>query len=471
MARRITKEEFELLVTAWTADNVLGVESLFGVELTGQQKELVMKADGQASRVAVSSCTGSGKTAVLSMLTFLYLMILPDCRILITSPSFNQLNRVFSSELKKWKRKMIPQFQEYFEITRETVRYTNTDKYEQFASLVTASVENKEALQGGHAENYVIFGDEASGISEEAFDILLGTLSTGKGGRFIQVSNPVRSSGRFYQIFQNSESKWHKIFFSAYDSPNVNPEWIEEMKETYGSDSDLFRMRVLGQFPRVGVAQFISAEDVEEAINNKIPLQHYNSFGKIMGVDVARFGDDKTCFVVRQGPKIIEIKTFKGLNTMEVAARVAEFQAIHVCKQIHIDAIGVGAGTYDRCKELGLPVIEVNVSTKSTDPKRYCNLRAQIWGEMKDWLLNGADLPYSAREKETNLASELTSMEYFYNNKMQLQLMAKRDLKKMGHASPDIADAISLTFASTVYNLHTRSRNRRPVSTRINYAW
>jgi hypothetical protein len=472
MARRLTKEEFELLMTAWSKDHVLGIESLFGIELTDQQKELVTKADGQASRVAVSSCTGSGKTAVLSMLTFLYLMILPDCRILITSPSFNQLNRVFSSELKKWHRKMPSQFQEYFDITRETVRYTNSIKYEQFASLVTASVENKEALQGGHAENYCIFADEASGVSEEAFDILLGTLSTGKGGRFIQVSNPVRSSGRFYQIFQNPQSKWNKIFFSAYNSPNVNPVWIEEMKETYGADSDLFRMRVLGKFPRVGVAQFISAEAVEEAINNTIPLQHYNSFPKVMGVDVARFGDDQTCFVVRQGPKVVEIKSFKGLNTMEVAARVAEFQAIHLCKQIHVDAIGVGAGTYDRCKELGLPVIEVNVSTRSTDPKRYCNLRSQIWGEMKDWINNGADLPYSAREKESNLSAELTSMEYFYNNKMQLQLMSKRDLKKMGHNSPDIADALSLTFASTVYQVVTRSRKRMTVKNKgMGYAW
>jgi hypothetical protein len=470
MARKITKPEFNLLIEAWTADNVLGVESLFGVKLTDQQKELVRRADGQASRVAVSSCTGSGKTATLAMLTFLYLMILPDCRILVTSPSFNQLNRVFASELRKWHKKMIPQFQEYYDITRETVKYLNTKKYEQFCSLVTASVENKEALQGGHADNYVIFADEASGVSEDAFDILLGTLSTGKGGRFIQVSNPVRSSGRFYQIFQNEDSLWDKLYFSAYDSPNVNKAWIEEMKHTYGEDSDLYRMRVLGRFPRVGVAQYISADVVEECINRNLSLIDYNNFPKVMGVDVARFGDDKTCIVVRQGPKMIEIQTFKGLNTMEVASKVAQFQAIHATSQIHIDAIGIGAGTFDRCKDLRLPAIEVNVSTRSTEPNKYCNLRSQIWGKMKEWLENGADLPIMARDKETNLSSELTSMEYFYNNKLQLQLMSKKDLKRAGHASPDIADAISLTFASSVYDIQTRSRRRANIK-RIDYPW
>lgn len=464
MGRELTKAEFESLIIAWTKDNVLGIESLFSIELTEQQKELIRNADGQASRVAVSSCTGSGKTAVLAMLTLMYLMILPDCRILVTSPSFNQLNRVFLSEVKKWWRKMIPQFQDYYDITRENIRYTNSKKYEQFASLVTASVENKEALQGGHAENYIIMADEASGISEEAFDILLGTLSTGKGGRFIQVSNPVRSSGRFYQIFQNDNSLWTKLYFSAYDSPNVNEVWIDEMKETYGADSDLFRMRVLGQFPRVGVAQFISAEDVEAAINNNLPSSAYHNFQKVMGVDVARFGDDKTCLVVRQGPKIVDIRTYKGLNTMEVASRVAEFQAIHGTVGIYIDGIGVGAGTVDRCKELGLPVTDVNVSNKSTEPNTYCNLRAQIWGKMKEWLVNGADLPILARDKETNLSSELTSMEYFYNSKMQLQLMSKRDLKKMGHDSPDIADALSLTLVPAVYEVRGgKSKTRRRV--------
>ena len=472
MARQLTKEEFESLILAWTEDNVFGIESLFQVQLTDQQKELVRSADNQTARVAVSSCTGSGKTATLAMLTFLYLMILPDCRILITSPSFNQLNRVFQSELNKWHRQMLPQFCDFFSVTRETVRYLNSKKYEQFASLVTASVENKEALQGGHSQNYVIFADEASGVSEEAFDILLGTLSTGKGGRFVQVSNPVRSSGRFYQIFQNADSKWIKIYFSAYDSPNVNTEWIEEMRDTYGEDSDLFRMRVLGQFPRVGVAQFISSEVVEAAINRTLSPTSYINFPKVMGVDVARFGDDKTCLVVRQGPKIIDFRTYLGLDTMEVASRIAEFHAIHQCASIYIDGIGVGGGTVDRCRVLRLPVVDVNVSSKSTEPNIYCNLRAQLWGKMRDWLVNDADLPVSFRDKETNASAQFTSMEYFYNTKMQLQLMSKRDLKKMGHESPDIADAVSFTLLPNIYEHKARGgRSRLNVQRKGNFLW
>jgi hypothetical protein len=453
----LTSDEFNSLILAWSKNHILAIESLFNISLTDQQKQLVNLANNQTARVAVSSGTGTGKTSVLTMMTLLYLMILPDCRILITSPSFNQLSRVFSSELKKWYRKMPKQFQDFFTITRDTIRYTNSERYEQFASLVTASVDNKEALQGGHAENYVIFADEASGINEEAFDILIGTLSTGKGGRFIQVSNPVRSSGRFYQIFQSDKSTWDRLYFSAIQSPNVNREWIAEMKQTYGEDSDLYRMRVLGQFPRVGVSQFIGSDIVEAAFYNQLEPISYMNFPKIMGVDIARFGDDKTCFVVRQGPKIVDIKVYTGLNTMEVAARVSEYQAMHKCVQIHIDAIGIGAGTYDRCKELNLPVVEVNVSSKSTEPNIYCNLRSQIWGKMKDWLQNGASIP---QEYKDILGPELTSMEYFYNSKMQLQLMSKKDLKKAGHPSPDTADALSLTFSSNVFDVKRRHKPR-----------
>ena len=367
-------------------------------------------------------------------------------------------------------RRMPEQFQAYYEPTIETIRYTNSERYENFASMVTASVENKEALQGGHAENYIIFADEASGISEEAFDILLGTLSTGLGGRFVQVSNPVRSSGRFYQIFQNDLGRWDKLYFSAFDSPNVNKEWIKDMEDTYGSDSDLYRMRVLGKFPRVGIAQYISADMVEDALKTQIEYQDYYNYPKVMGVDIARFGDDKTAFIIRQGQKVIEIKTFKGLDTMEVAARIAEYQAVHNCSAIFIDAIGVGAGTMDRCRELGLPVVEVVVSQKSSEPNIYSNLRAQLWGELKKWLGNGADLPVSCKDKEVNLPGELTSMEYFYNNKMQLQLLSKRDLKKKGHESPDVADALAYTFAANAYDATPARRLKRKVK-RMRTLW
>jgi len=459
---KLTQEQFDDLVVLWSQDHVLGIESLFDVELTEQQKTLVRLSSSQAARVAVASCTGSGKSAVLSMMTLLYLMVLPDCRILVTAPSSNHLERVFRAELEKWYRRMPAQFQELYELTQRKITY-KTSKSVQYASLVTASVEQPEALAGGHSDNYVILADEASGIPEDAFDILLGTLSTGRGGRFIQVSNPVRSAGRFFEVFNRDLGTWDKLYFSAFDSPNVNKDWIEEMRETYGEESDYYRMRVLGQFPRVGVAQFISADVVEAAFKNRVDLRSYHNFPKVMGVDVARFGDDLTVLIIRQGPKVVDFKTYKNLDTMEVAMKVSEFQAIHRCVAIYIDSIGVGAGTADRCRQLNLPIKDVIVSGKSTEPTVYCNLRAQLWGKMREWLENGADLPTELLEKELNLGSQLNSMEYGYNNKMQIQLLAKKDLKKMGYPSPDIADALSFTFYEAIRDVKHRVVQKREI--------
>lgn len=458
----LKQEEFEELLLLWSDDHVLGIESLFDIVLTEQQKNLIRKCDNPSARVAVASCTGSGKTAVLSMLTFLYLMLLPDCRILITAPTSNHLERVFLSELRKWYGRMPIEFQGLFEITQRRVEF-KSKTFVHFASMVTSSAENVEALAGGHSKSYVVFGDEASGIPEDAFDVLLGTLSTGEGGRFILVSNPVRSSGRFFEIFQRDLGSWEKLHFSAFDSPQVNKDWIQEMEETYGIDSDLYRMRVLGEFPRVGVSQFISADVVEEAVRNNLDFKSYCNFPKVMGVDVARFGDDTTAFVVRQGPKIISIKTFKGLDTMEVATKVAEFQAAHNCSAIFIDSIGVGAGTADRCKVLGLPIRDVVVSNKSTEPLVYANLRTQLWGKMREWLENSADIPAEYARKEIGLTSQLTSMEYGYNNKMQMQLLSKKDLKRMGYPSPDLADALSFTFYESIRDVKVRRSIKRNI--------
>jgi hypothetical protein len=458
----LTQIQFEELLELWSEDNVLGIESLFDCKLTGQQQELVRLASDQAARVAVSSCTGSGKTAVLCMMVFMYLLTLPDCRILITAPTSNHLERVFRNELEKWYRRMPQQFQDMFELTLRKVEY-KAKTFVQFASLVTASAENREALAGGHSSNYIIIGDESSGINEEAFDVLLGTLSTGEGGRFILVSNPVRSSGRFFEIFNRELGSWKKLYFSAFDSPNVNKAWVQEMEDTYGSDSDLYRMRVLGQFPRVGVSQFISADIVEDAVRNTLDFRAYHNFPKIMGVDVARFGDDLTVFVVRQGPKMVDFRTYKGLDTMEVSTKIAEYQAMQRCAGIYIDSIGVGAGVADRCRQLKLPIRDVVVSNKSTEPDVYCNLRSQLWGKMREWLDNGADIPREATEKETNLAAQLTSMEYGYNNKSQIQLLSKKDLKRLGYPSPDIADALSYTFLESIRDMKPRRTIKKEV--------
>ena len=450
------------LLLSYRKDNILGVESLFKVKLDDQQKALVIAAQNPNARVAVKSSQGAGKTSTLVWLTMLYLLTLEDCRILITAPSAQQLNRVFYSEFNKWFARLPEIFKGFFDVKKESIHIKG--KPYQMASLVTGNPSNMESLQGGHATNYIVMADEASGLEESVFDTLLGTLGAGSG-KFIMTSNPVRNSGRFYEIFASQNSRWTRLTFNAMDSAQTSKTWIEEMRELYSEEDDNYQIRVLGEFGRFGEQQFISSSTIDSAVRNFLDFRHYSNFPKIAGIDVARFGGDQTVMSLRQGPKVIDVTKYTNLDTMEVAARVVDYHQRFSPTSIFIDSIGIGAGVFDRTKELGLPVKEVIVSQKSSKPQMYGNFRAQLWGEFRDWMSNGGDIP-----DDKDLISQLNSMQYTYNNKMQILLMTKKDIKRMGLPSPDIADSIALTFAGNVYTAGLSRVAKRQIK-KSSYHW
>ena len=451
------------LLAIYKADPILAMNHLFKVVPDAQQTELILAACKPGARIAAKSAQGAGKTSTLTWLTLYFLLVLEDCRILVTSPSYQQLSRVFHSEVLKWKDRMPEPFKDFFEITRDRINIKG--KSYQMANLVTASADNEESLQGGHSENYVILADEASAIDEQIFDVLQGTLGTGSGGRFIMTANPIRNSGRFYEIFSENKKAWTKLTLSAFNSGQINKSWIEEMKDFYGEDSDRYRVRVLAEFPRAAEEQFIPVDIVDDAMDRTLEPRLYKGYAKVCGVDVARFGSDCTVFTIRQGPMLLDVTEFQGLDTTEVASALVDYYHKHKPENIFIDAIGIGAGVFDQAKNFGLPAVEVVVSTRSSDPKTYFNLRSQLWGEMRSWLHNGASVP-----QNTKLKKQLTAMTYSYNNKLQIQLANKKDMKKQGLESPDLPDALSLTFAPQTYAYTPAKRRAREVR-RTNYLW
>jgi hypothetical protein len=150
---------------------------------------------------------------------------------------------------------------------------------------------------------------------------------------------------------------------------------------------------------------------------------------------------------------------------MEVARKVVEYRNKMNPSMIYIDGIGVGGGVVDRCKELGLPVKDIVVSHKATDPIKYANLRSQLWGDMRDWLAYGADIPH-----DDGLRKDLTAMTYDYTNKLQIQLTSKKDMKRRGENSPDFGDALALTMADKIYGSAAVSIKPRRVI-RSNHLW
>lgn len=428
-----------------------------------QQAILISSGTKHECRIAVKSATGTGKTNCLAVIILHQLFVEDDIKIVATSPSAGQLNRGLRAEIAKLLSNIEDPFiREQFVLMSERVHIKGA-KDVQFCDFVTGSAENKESLAGVHAKKVIIIVDEASAIQQDIFDTLIGNLTTA-GSSMIQTSNPVRSSGPFKGLWdqKKEECMWDLHTFTALESAHVSRKWVLEQKAMYGEDSDFYRMRVLGEFPRAAESSFINSNDIQEAIERTIPISEYRHYPVLVGADIARFGDDKTIFVTRQGPKILDITIYSKLDTMTIASELVLYARAQKADRVLVDGIGVGAGVVDRCRQLGLSVKDVIVSSSPSNPKIYSNLRSECWGGLRDWLRNGADIP-----NNPDLKKQLEGMQYGYNNKMQIQLMTKKDIKsKLGLDSPDIPDAISLTFAEDVFKINNAGFQARPVHNR-----
>jgi hypothetical protein len=231
---------------------------------------------------------------------------------------------------------------------------------------------------------------------------------------------------------------------------------IQEWIDTYTMDSDFVRVRVLSEFPRAGATQFISSALVEGAADTARDMEVGVNDALVLGVDVARFGDDKTVFRFRRGRDARSIRPlkFRGLDTMQVAARIAEANERWHPDAIFIDNGGFGAGVVDRCNYLKLPVLGINFGAS---PDReiqgreqgiwYYNKRAEMWGAMKEWLAGGMI------DNDPELVADLPAVEYGYamrDSRDCVVLEKKEHMKARGLSSPDDGDALALTFAHPV---------------------
>jgi hypothetical protein len=199
--------------------------------------------------------------------------------------------------------------------------------------------------------------------------------------------------------------------------------------------------------------QFIDDEATREAQLREVEVRIFDPL--VLGVDVARFGDDASVIYVRKGRdgRSIEPMQFRGLDTMTLAGKVAEVYARYSADAIFVDGGGVGGGVVDRLRQLHVPVMDVQFGSKpdgtgyltGDEGVVYANKRAEIWGGMRAWLKSGGAIP-----ADTELASQLTGLQYAFNVRNEIQLERKEDMKKRGLSSPDIADALALTFSQFV---------------------
>ena len=444
------QEELLQALREYRDSPVLFVKEALKAEPSAQQAEALAAFAQPGARVTIASGHGTGKTTLMAWLILWGLTCFDDVKIPTTAPTAHQLGDVLWTEVRKWGSRLPSLWRDALEITSDMVKYTGCAG---FAVARTGRKENPEALQGFHASNLFFLIDEASGVDDVVFQVAQGALST-PGARVLMAANPTRTSGYFYNSFHRDRDRWQRFIFSCLDSPHVAREYVDEVRTIYGEDSDIYRVRVLGLFPRAGDVQFISTELVEAAQARHLLPQEYEYAPVILGVDVARFGNDRTVIFKRQGLYSELIWTCQGADLMKTADRVAVLMDEHKADAVMIDAGGVGAGVCDRLRQMGHRPVDIQFGGAS-GLANCLNKRAEMWWRMREWLQKDGAIP-----PNEDLRDDLTGPEYQFTTKGLVQLEKKEDMKKRGLASPDLADALALTFAVPVSTALDRSQRK-----------
>lgn len=420
------------------------IREILGAELEVWQEEVLDQLDNGETKISIRSGHGVGKTALCAWLAVHFVSFRDDVKVVVTAPSADQMKDGLIPEINKWINRMPQWMKKSLSPTSERVERFPDNK-NNFISFRTARKENPEALAGVHATHVMIIVDEASGVEEAIYETGQGALST-EGAIAVLIGNPTNPSGFFYKTHTTLSNLWWTRKVPCQDSTRVDPNYIMSIARTYGVDSREYRVRVLGEFPESGADAVIPRAYVESAIGRDI-----ESVGGaiVWGVDPGR-GGDPTGFVERSANAITEVRELNYTDLMNVVGwvkqRYDKIPPMYRPASIYVDSIGLGAGVADRLLEMGLPVVHVNVSEAASISDRFMNLRAELYYEVRDWLERRDCVIYPGEHIE-KLKEELVSINQKFTSLGKVQIESKQDMRKRGLHSPNLADALMITFS------------------------
>lgn len=431
-------------------------------------------------RHAIASGRGPGKSALVGMLAHWFMSTRIGGSVWVTANGEPQLRTKTFPEIAKWVSRGLNR--EFFDINAMSIQpstwfrnyvespdgLARSTKYYYISGQLWAE-ENPDAFAGAHNfDGEFSMFDESSGIPSSIWTVQEGVFTEDIPDRFwLAFSNPRQNTGAFYECFNRNRDRWRTTQIDSRTVEGISTQAYDNIIAQYGEDSNEARVEVYGQFPTVGDDQFIGTKVVDEALKRARYDDPHAPV--ILGVDIARFGSDSTVLALRKGRDLYAVMKYKGLDTMQVVGRVIEAIERYAPDLTVLDEGGLGAGVLDRLQEQRYKVRGVNFGSKA-DSAGYANKRAEMWGAMKEWLKSASigSKDKNATHADRDLKSDFCAPQYKLNSTGAVLLESKADIKKRGGASPDVADAISVTFAYPVANKavkslnETRRRNKIP---------
>lgn len=437
----------------WRTDPIAMVREEFHAEPDKwQARALHLVSHGKdpaAVRLALKACKGPGKTAVLAWIILWFLATRSYSKILCTSITEANLKANLWPELSKWMSQS--EFVRGAFVWTKT-RISNRDEPENwFAEARTwpkqANPEQQaDALAGHHADHVMAIADESGGMPQSVMVALEAIFSSCIEGILVQAGNPSHTTGPLYRACTVDRALWDVVTITGDPdnperSPRIRLAHAKQQIASYGRDNPWVMVNILGEFPPASINALLGVEEVEAAMHRHLPDDVYTWAQKRLGVDVARFGDDRTIIFPRQGLASFRPVIMRNVRTTDIAARVMKAIVDWGAEITFVDDSGHwGHGVIDNLLAANYPVIPLFYNGKAIDP-RYKNRRAEFWIEGAKAIRNGAALP-----NIPEMVPELTEPTYTFINGVFV-LEPKEMIKERLGVSPDLADAYMQTYA------------------------
>lgn len=463
----------------WADDPARYVVERIGVNPTAQQRQILDAIAPEGAKVSVRSGHNTGKSSSTSWAIMWHLETRDYSRIPCTAPTASQLRDVLWAELALWIRRADETskargdhprlwFSSLFRLTQDRLTDRGAEK-EWFAVARTSGKSNPDALQGFHAGDVSIGNmgerelsvdanpgrlmfvvDEAPGVDDKVFEIAEGALAS-PGARLLMLGNPVRTTGYFARSQIKDRGHFTTLHLRTQDSPLAEPDYRARLVRRWGEASNIVRVRADGEFPLQDDQALISLEQAEACLTR----DPYSENAEVrLGIDPARYGSDRTVMIGRRGRNLLcgHIATKQG--TMQTAGEAILTRKKIGAARIFVDSIGIGAGVVDRLVEQSEPVTDVDVGRAAPSRKRTghdiqgASLRDYLYLEIAEWI-NTEEPSFALLDKQMaeDLVGELCSIHYRIDSSGRMVIEDKDAMRKrLGH-SPDIAEALAMTFA------------------------
>lgn len=317
--------------------------------------------------------------------------------------------------------------------------------------------DNANAIRGLGIDGIVL--DEVAQLDGDLWDSVLQPAMADRDAWLLAIGTP-SGTNLFSRLFFEAaiRPRWDARRLTVHDTDVFTAEQIAELEA--GMSPAAFAREFLCDFSASSDDQVLSLADVM-ASQSRQTDPHAQGYALVFGVDVARSAvGDRSCIVMRRGPRIEQVLTWRGIDNMALASRLAQEIVERKPDAVFIDQ-GGGGGVIDRVRQLGHQVVEVPFGGAAADPSKWANKRSEMWWRMAEWVRVFGAIPPEA--KAPGLSAELAAPVFWHDAKDRWTLEPKDQIKERIGVSPDIADALALTFAAPVAVMERNQYNSNQV--------